>query len=157
LQFATRQFLVGDFGVSPLLSQNVGESSRCGSFNIKIYINLGKQIFKNLSHLGHLIATLLSFSSLDHILDSIPYTLLHPNTQEAWIRKLVEVQLFPNQSREASRQTPSVRKAIYTEDIKLSESDNLSLSACQSEGTRGPTIVIMFPICSLPSPSLKPA
>jgi hypothetical protein len=25
-------FLVGDFGVSPLLSQNVGESSRCGSF-----------------------------------------------------------------------------------------------------------------------------
>jgi hypothetical protein len=33
LQFAARPFLVGDFGVSPLLSQNVGESSRCGSFN----------------------------------------------------------------------------------------------------------------------------
>jgi hypothetical protein len=32
LQFAARPFLVGDFGVSPLLSQNVGESSRCGSF-----------------------------------------------------------------------------------------------------------------------------
>jgi hypothetical protein len=26
------KFLVGDFGVPPLLSQNVGESSRCGSF-----------------------------------------------------------------------------------------------------------------------------
>ena len=25
---------MGDFGVSPLLSQNVGESSRCGSFTI---------------------------------------------------------------------------------------------------------------------------
>jgi hypothetical protein len=33
LQFAARPFLVGDFGVSPLLSQNVGESSRCGSFS----------------------------------------------------------------------------------------------------------------------------
>jgi hypothetical protein len=33
LQFAARLFLVGDdFGVSPLLSQNVGESSLCGSF-----------------------------------------------------------------------------------------------------------------------------
>jgi hypothetical protein len=35
LQFAARPFLVGDFGVSPLLSQNVGESSRCGSFIVK--------------------------------------------------------------------------------------------------------------------------
>jgi hypothetical protein len=34
LQFAARPFLVGDFGVSPLLSQNVGESSHCGSFNM---------------------------------------------------------------------------------------------------------------------------
>jgi hypothetical protein len=33
LQFAARPFLVDDFGVSPLLSQNVGESSRCGSFS----------------------------------------------------------------------------------------------------------------------------
>jgi hypothetical protein len=28
-------FLVGDFGVSPLLSQNVGEPSHCGSFNVR--------------------------------------------------------------------------------------------------------------------------
>ena len=27
---------MGDFGVSPLLSQNVGESSRCGSFTISV-------------------------------------------------------------------------------------------------------------------------
>jgi hypothetical protein len=32
LQFTASPFLVGGFGVSPLLSQNVGESSRCGSF-----------------------------------------------------------------------------------------------------------------------------
>lgn len=58
--------------------------------------------------LGHLIATLLSSSSLDHFLDPLPYTLLHPSTQEAWIRKLAEVQLFPDQSRAVSRQMPGI-------------------------------------------------
>jgi hypothetical protein len=43
LQFAARPFLVGDFGVSPLLSQNVGESSRCGSFNT--YLKSAFQLF----------------------------------------------------------------------------------------------------------------
>jgi hypothetical protein len=48
LQFAARPFLVGDFGVSPLLSQNVGESSRCGSFSACHYTG----IFLELKHFG---------------------------------------------------------------------------------------------------------
>lgn len=58
--------------------------------------------------LGHLIATLLSSFYLDHILDLLPYTLLDPSTQETRIRKLAEVQLFPDQSRAASRQTTGI-------------------------------------------------
>jgi hypothetical protein len=46
LQFAARPFLLGDFGMSPLLSQNVGESSRCGSFTSKSSLKLVNDILK---------------------------------------------------------------------------------------------------------------
>lgn len=84
--------------------------------------------------LGHLIATLLSPSSLDHILDPVPHTLLHPSIQEAWIRKLAEVQLFPNQGQQADRR--QVFERSYTQRIYkcVSGSDSLSMSACQREG-----------------------
>lgn len=90
--------------------------------------------------LGHLIATLLSSSSLDHILDPVPYTLLHPNTQETWIRKLAEVQLFPNQSKAASRQTPGIWKVFYTEDIQLYVWVRQSVYVCMSEGKKRQTV-----------------
>lgn len=90
--------------------------------------------------LGHLIATLLSSSSLDHILDPVPHTLLHPSIQEAWIRKLAEVQLFPNQSRAAGRQTPGIWKVLYTEDIQLCVWIRQPVYVCLSEGGKGQTV-----------------
>ena len=50
------------FGVSPLLSQNVGESSRCGSFRVKACATTWHMCFLK----GHLILLLWALSRAKH-------------------------------------------------------------------------------------------
>ena len=72
LQFAARPFLVGDFGVLPLLSQNVGESSCCKSFR-RSYRDKVWSCDERMDHLETAISEDPSHNQLPNA-DTIAYT-----------------------------------------------------------------------------------